>query len=69
MLHAFLDDDQAGAEDALRYADPLPEEGSDDVLAHLGFNAGTGTDVALRHEGMLAYGLQLQEDYENGESY
>jgi len=52
------------SEDALYHAESMPEDNDVDVLASMGFGPDTGTDVALRHEGMLAYGLQLQEDYE-----
>lgn len=63
MPYDFLDDGAVHSHDAMAYADPLPDEDEPDVEAMLGFNCTTGTDVALRHEGMLALGLQLQEDY------
>lgn len=52
------------ATDALYDAVSLDTEQEPDVLASMGFGPDTGTDVALRHEGMIAYGLQLQEEYD-----
>lgn len=51
--------------DALDYADPLddPELNHRDIEDSLGFNCTTGCDAAMRNAGMLAVGLQLQEEY------
>lgn len=52
--------------DALDYADPLDEElglDSDNLALRCGFGCTTGVDSAMNHEGMLAIGLALQEEY------
>ena len=53
--------------DALDYADPL-EEGeyleSDELAARCGFGCTTGVDSVMTHEGMLAIGLAMQEEYD-----
>lgn len=57
-------------EDALAHADPLlPDDERPDILSQLGFGPATGVDVALNHEGMLAHGLQLQEEYDEYDCY
>lgn len=52
--------------DALDYADPLDEGEyleSDELAARCGFGCTTGVDSAINHEGMLAIGLALQEEW------
>lgn len=56
--------------DALLFAVALPEDDErPDILSQLGFGPATGVDVALNHEGMLAHGLQLQEEYDEYDCY
>lgn len=52
--------------DALDYADPLDEEPSlesEEIAARCGFGCTTGVDSAMNHDGMLAIGLALQEEW------
>lgn len=54
--------------DALDYAvqlDDVDEPDHHDIEASLGFNCTTGLDAVFRNEGMLAVGLQLQEEYDH----
>lgn len=52
--------------DALDYADPI-EDGefleSDEIMLRCGFGCTTGVDSAMNHEGMLAVGLAMQEEF------
>ncbi|MFM5883554.1 hypothetical protein [Methanobrevibacter gottschalkii] len=52
--------------DALDYAVPFdaPELNHRDIEDSLGFNCTTGCDAAIRNAGMLAVGLQLQDEYD-----
>lgn len=54
--------------DALDYADSLDDEhgsDSDNLALRCGFGCTTGVDSAMNHEGMLAIGLALQEEYDD----
>lgn len=53
--------------DALDYAVPFDDEAptSEDILLGLGFGPTTGVDAAMGNPGMLAYGLALQEEFED----
>jgi len=53
--------------DALDYADPLDDEPcseSDNLMSKCGFGCTTGVDTVMNHEGMLAIGLAMQEEYD-----
>lgn len=59
-----------GIEDALLLADPLPDDNErPDILSQLGFGPATGVDVAMTNPGMLAQGLQMQEEYDDYDCY
>lgn len=52
--------------DALDYADSLDDEPgleSDNLALRCGFGCTTGVDSAMNHEGMLAIGLAMQEEF------
>lgn len=53
--------------DALDYAESFdePELNHRDIEDSLGFNCTTGCDAVMRNAGMLAVGLQLQEEYDH----
>lgn len=52
--------------DALAHADSLDEGEyleSEDLMLRCGFGCTTGVDSAMNHEGMLAIGLAMQEEF------
>lgn len=52
--------------DALLFAVPLEEEqgnDSEDLAARCGFGCTTGVDSVMHHDGMLAIGLAMQEEF------
>lgn len=59
-------DDVPSPEDALAHADSICLD-EPDLIAMMGFGPATGVDVAMQHEGMLALGLHMQEEYQDGE--
>jgi hypothetical protein len=58
------DDDFISEDDALAYADSIHED-VPDLIAGLGFGPATGVDVAMQHDGMLAVGLAMQEEFDH----
>lgn len=54
--------------DALDYADPLEDDvvyESDELAARCGFGCTTGVDSVMNHQGMLAIGLAMQEEFDD----